>query len=302
MASKQSEEVKAWWEKSAAAPQMPLNEMRDFNEEWAKLTAEPGGVDYIETDAGGIPAMWVVPKGCIEDRVILCTHGGGYIGGSMYTHRKLFGHLAKAIGCRALNLHYRRTPEHPHPAASDDAAAAYRWLLDQGIKASHLALCGDSAGAGLAIGTLLRARDEGLPVAAACMTLSAWTDMELSGDSFVSNREKDVLFRKEMIGPLVWMLLGDDGNRRDPYISPLHADLAGFPPIYMQVGADEGLLDDSRVFAERAKKAGVDVRIDIFPEMLHTFQMAAGRAPEADEAISRLAAWVRSKLSLGKAA
>jgi acetyl esterase/lipase len=130
------------------------------------------------------------------------------------------------------------------------------------------------------------------------MLISAWTDMELSGDTYQSNREKDVLFRKEMVEALVGMFLGKGGNRRDPYASPLYAVLAGLPPVYMQVGGDEALLDDSRQFAERAKKAGVDMRLDVFPEMLHTFQMAAGRAPEADDAISRLAEWVRPKLGL----
>jgi monoterpene epsilon-lactone hydrolase len=215
----------------------------------------------------------------------------------MYTHRKLFGHLAKKVGCRALILDYRLTPEHPHPAQIDDALAAYRWLLDQDITGNHIALVGDSAGGGLGIGLLLKVRDLGLPMAAAAMPISAWTDMELSGDSYQSNREKDVLFRKEMVQMLVGMYLGS-GDRRDPYASPLYAVLGGLPPVYMQVGGDEALLDDSRLFVGRAKEAGVDVRLDIFPEMLHTFQMAAGRAPEADDAISRLAEWVRPKLGL----
>jgi monoterpene epsilon-lactone hydrolase len=300
MASKQSEAVKRHWDNSAAnmATNPPLDQLRDFTEDWGTLTAEPVGVDYIETNAGGAAAMWAVPKGCAEDRVVLALHGGGFISGSMYTHRKLFGHLAKRIGCRALILDYRRTPEHVYPAQLDDAVAAYRWLLDQEITAGHIALTGDSSGGGLAIATLLRIRDLGLPMAAALMSMSAWTDMELSGETYESNREKDVLFRKEIVGALVGMFLGQDGNRRDPYASPLYAILAGLPPVYMQVGGDEALLDDSRVLAERAKKAGVDVRLDVFPEMLHTFQMAAGRAPEADDAIGRLADWVRPKLGL----
>jgi monoterpene epsilon-lactone hydrolase len=299
MASKQSEAVKRYWENSATnmATNPPLDELRDFVEDWATLTAEPGNVDYLETEAGGVRAMWAVPKGCVEDRVLLSLHGGGFIGGSMYTHRKLFGHLAKKVGCRALILDYRLTPEHPHPSQIDDALAAYRWLLDQDITGNHIALVGDSAGGGLGIGLLLKVRDLGLSMAAAAMPISAWTDMVLSGDSYQSNREKDVLFRKEMVEMLVGMYLGS-GDRRDPYASPLYGVLEGLPPIYMQVGGDEALLDDSRLFADRAEEAGVDVRLDIFPEMLHTFQMAAGRAPEADDAISRLAEWVRPKLGL----
>jgi monoterpene epsilon-lactone hydrolase len=202
MASKQSEAVKIHWDTSAAnmATNPPLDQLRDFTENWATLTAEPGGVDYIETNAGGAAAMWAVPKGCAEDRVVLALHGGGFISGSMYTHRKLFGHVAKRIGCRALILDYRRTPEHGYPAQLDDAAAAYRWLLDQEIPAGHRAHWRFIRW-GLAIAALLRVRDLGLPMAAALMPISAWTDMEFSGETYESNREKDVLFRKEIVGP-----------------------------------------------------------------------------------------------------
>jgi monoterpene epsilon-lactone hydrolase len=125
--SKQVEEVGKWWltMSAAAAELTSLDEVRDFGENWEALTAEPRGVDYIETDANGVPAMWAVPKGCAEDRVILCLHGGGFFSGSMYTHRKLYGHFAKAIGCRALIPHYRRSPEHVHPAQVNDVVAAY---------------------------------------------------------------------------------------------------------------------------------------------------------------------------------
>jgi monoterpene epsilon-lactone hydrolase len=149
---------------------------------------------------------------------------------------------------------------------------------------------------------MLRARDERLPVPAGVMMVSAWVDMTLSGETYQSNSEKDVFFRREAVEGLVHMYLGPSGDRRNPYSSALFGDLTGLPPIYLQVGADEALLDDSRQFAERAKKAGVDVRLDIFPDMLHTFQMAAGRAPEADDAIRRLAEWVRPKLGLTSAA
>lgn len=131
--SKQIGEVGKWWLKSVAASKehRSLDEVRDFNENWESLTAEPGGVDYIETDAGGVPAMWAIPKGCTEDRVLLCLHGGGFFSGSMYTHRKMFGHFAKEVGCRALIIHYRRSPEHIHPAQVNDAVTAYQWLLEQ---------------------------------------------------------------------------------------------------------------------------------------------------------------------------
>ncbi len=286
-----------WAAARKANPQMSLDEQRDMIERWPVVAAEPRGIDYIETEVGGVPALWAAPKGCAEDRVVLCAHGGGFMTGSMYSHRKFFGHLAKAIGCRALISDYRRSPEHAFPAALDDMVAAYRWLLDQGLEANHIALAGDSSGGGLIIASQLRARDVGLPMPAASLPISPWLDMAVTGESIASNFGKDALFTKEMIQGLARALLGD-ADPRDPFASPLYADLSGFAPVYIQVGGDEMIRDDSVRIAERAKKAGVDVRLDVFPGQQHTFQMAAGRAPLADEAIRRMADWVRPKLGL----
>jgi monoterpene epsilon-lactone hydrolase len=177
-------------------------------------------------------------------------------------------------------------------------AAAYRWLLDQGTAASQVALAGDSTGAWLAVTAALRARDQGLPLPAAAMLLSPAVDMEVNGESFEANRDKDPFFRRELVRGLIRSFLGEAADPRDPLVNPLHADLTGLGPVYIQVGGDESLLDDARLLNERARKAGVDVRLDVFPGMLHTFQMAAGRAPEADDAIRRMADWVRPKLGL----
>ena len=289
---------KGWSASLASNPTMPLDDMRRMFEHWGDVTAEPGGVDAIEVDAGGVPALWVVPKGCRQDRVVLCTHGGGYVTGSMYTHRKVYGHLAKAVGCRALIPHYRRAPEHVHPAPVDDATTCYRWLLEQKIKPQHIALTGDSAGGALAVTTLLRARERGLPMPAATMPLSPWLDMDASAKTFETNREKDALVQRDIVLAMAGTFLGEGGNRKDPLANPLLADLRGLPPMYIQVGGDEVLLDDARALAEGAEKAGVEVRLDVFPEMQHTFQMAAGRAPEADDAIQRMARWARPVLGL----
>jgi epsilon-lactone hydrolase len=299
MPSKQSEAVKNMY-RSWAVSQTEHSEIssEESNEHWGDLTAEPGGVDYFETDASGLPAMWVVPKGSADDRVVLALHGGGFVGGSMYTHRKLVGHLAKAVGAQALLPEYRLAPAHTHPAQVDDATAVYSWLLERGISPHSIALAGDSAGGGLTISAMLRARERGLPMAAALMPISPWVDMEVIGASMESNRDKDPFFFKEVVQALARTFLGQGGDPRDPLANPLYADLAGFPPIYIQAGGDETLVDDARRLAEHARNAGVDVRLDIFPDQQHTFQMAAGRAPEADEAIRRLAEWVRPKLGL----
>ncbi|MDH7461199.1 alpha/beta hydrolase [Chitinophagaceae bacterium 26-R-25] len=216
----------------------------------------------------------------------------------MYTHRKLYGHFAKGVGCRALIVHYRRSPEHVHPAQVNDVVTAYRWLLEQGIHAGHIAIVGDSAGGGLAVTSTLLIRDKGLPMPAAVMPFSAWFDMEVTGESVKSNKDRDLLLNREWLNEMVQMRLGKEGNPKDRYANPFYDDLKGLPPLYLQVGGDEVLLADSVDLARRAKAAGIDVRLDIFPGMQHTFQMAAGRAPEADDAMARYVNWVKPKLGL----
>jgi monoterpene epsilon-lactone hydrolase len=294
MPSKQSEAVTRYWAAARLAGERPDTE-QPGSESWGDLTAEPRGVDYIETDAGGRPAMWAVPKEGAEDRVLLCMHGGGFVSGSIYSHRKLFGHLAKATGARALIFDYRLAPEHTHPAQVDDATAVYEWLLDQGTDADRIAFAGDSCGGGLSITTQLRARERGLPLPAAALPFSPWVDMEAIGESYGTNAEKDAFFSADFVRSLAGIYLGE-GDPGDPLANPLYADLSGLGPIYIQVGGDEVLLDDAYRLEEHARKAGVDVRLDVFPDMQHTFQMAAGRAPEADEAIRRMAGWVRPRL------
>jgi len=303
MASKQSQANRKHYETLVAfaqsGEQLSPEEAAAWNDaEWTKLTAEPGGVDFLEVEVGGKPALWIVPKGAVQDRVILYFHGGGFVGGSIYTHRKMIAHLAKATGCRALAIGYDYSNQgRPFPTQRDQAFDAYRWLLGQGIEPSHIAVAGDSAGVTLLFGALLVARDQGLLLPAAIMSISGWFDMAASGASYQSNRQKDLFFQKGTVEWLASMVLAG-ADARDPNVSPLYADVTGFPPIFLQVGGDETLLDDSRVFAERARAAGVDVRIDVFPQMLHSFQMMVGRAPEADDAIGRFAAWVRPKLGL----
>jgi monoterpene epsilon-lactone hydrolase len=302
MASKQTEELnklyREWVAAMQANPEMPLDELRHMFEQWPRITGEPGGVDYIETDAAGVSALWAAPKNCVQDRVLLCAHGGGYVAGSMYTHRKTYGHVAKAIGCRALIVDYRRAPESVHPGPVNDMARSYKWLLDQGIRPNHVALIGDSAGGGLAVTTILRAREQGLPLPTATMPLSPWLDMDATGETFETNAAKDLIVTREVIQIMASMFLGEGGNRQDPLANPLRADLRGFPPIYIQTGADETLLDDSLKLADLARRSGVDVTLEVVPEMQHVFQFLAGTAPEADAAIRQLTDWVRPKLGL----
>lgn len=296
MPSKQSEAVRRRWE-AARLAMMPGGPEGPDDESWGDLTAEPRGVDYLETEAGGQPAMWAVPKDSRPDRVLLCLHGGGFVGGSVYTHRKMFGHLAKAAGVRALLTGYRLLPGGGgYPVPVDQGEAAYRWLLGQGIAAENIAFAGDSVGGWLAVTVQLRARERGLPRPAAALLLSPFADFEASGESYEAGT--DPLFTKEFCRSLALGFLGGVAGLRDPEVNLLYADLDGLSPLYIQAGGDEALLDDARGLEEHARKAGLDVRLDVFPGMLHTFQMAAGRAPEADDAITRLAGWVRPRLGL----
>lgn len=303
--SKESEAVERHWRRLRVTSALPDHERPDaetLDDEWSTLTAEPRGLDYLETDAAGVPAMWAVPSGAAADRVLLCMHGGGFVGGSKYSHRKMFGHLAKAAGVRALLFDYRLLPAHTHPAQVEDATAVYRWLLDQGIRSDHVAFAGDSAGGGLAVMTQLRARDLGLPLPAATLLCSPWVDMEASGTSYESNQDRDGYFSRALVLQLAGLFLGEGGDPRDRLANPLHADLSGLGPVYAQAGGDEVLLDDARRLVEHARGAGVEAKLDVFPGMQHTFQMAAGRAPEADDAIARMADWARPRLGMDTAA
>ena len=297
MPSKQSAAVRRRWEASRLAMMQPGFDAPD-DESWGDLTAEPQGVDYLESEAGGLPAMWAVPKHASTDRVLMCIHGGGFVSGSIYTHRKMFGHLAKAAGTRALLVSYRLLPEGVFPAPEGDVTNAYRWLLDQGISAGRIAFAGDSVGGWLAVTVQLRARELGLPLPAAALLMSPCVDMETTGKSYETNRDSDPFFKRDVVRGIIRGFLGDDTDARDPRANPLYADLSGLGPLYVQAGGDETLADDARLLYEHAVKAGVDARLDIVPGMLHTFQMAAGRAPEADDAIRELAGWVRPRLGL----
>lgn len=277
---------------------MSMDEMRRMFSHWGDVTAEPGGIDYIESELGGLLALTINPKGASDDHVILCAHGGGYVAGSIYTHRKFFGHVAKQVGCRAIAVDYALCPENAHPAPVDDMVRAYKALLDEGLAPERIALLGDSAGGALALTTVAAIRAAGLPLPAATVPLSPWAGSDTSGDSYDFNADNDVLVTRAMSVAIGQLFIGD-ADPADPLANPIHIDYAGYPPIYIQVGGYEAVLADSTRPAESARKAGVDVRIDIFPEMQHCFQLMAGAAPEADQAVTQIAQWLRPKLGLG---
>jgi acetyl esterase/lipase len=268
----------------------PVEQLRANMEAMAMTVPPPADVTYEPVDAGGVPAEWVTAPDARTDAAILYLHGGGYAIGSIATHRILAANISRAAGVRLLLIDYRLAPEHPYPAAVDDATAAYRWLLAQGLEPGNLAISGDSAGGGLTVATLLALRDAGDPLPACAVPMSPWVDMDQSAESYSTRGDLDPMVSAVGLKQMAeWYLAGRDHTT--PLASPLHADLRGLPPLLVQVGDHEVLLDDSVRLVERANAAGVDATCEIGDECFHVYQ--AFPVPEADEAITRLAAFVR---------
>lgn len=280
----------------AANPEMDLVTLRSMMEELADRASEPEDVIYSEVDTEGIRGIWCTPLDASRDHVVLYTHGGGFVGNSASSHRKLAGHLAKAVGARAFVLEYRRAPEHPFPAQLEDTLAAYRWLLGQGFEADSIATAGDSAGGNLAVGIALKLRELGEPLPAAIVAFSPWLDMEHLGKTLDTNAETDAFVNRSVVEMMSSMYLGESGSPTDPLANPLHADLTGMPPLFLTAGGAETLRDDAERLADRAHNAHIEVELTVVPEQQHVFPFMAGRAPEADDAIRAAADWARQKI------
>jgi acetyl esterase/lipase len=276
-----------------ASPDATIADNRAGFEQTGDLYPVPDDVRRESVIANGVPAEWIVPPGVAEDRAILFLHGGGYCIGSIHTHRDLTARLARASGARALLIDYRLAPEHSFPAAVEDAAAAYRWLLGQGVAPERMVIAGDSAGGGLTIATLVYLRYTGAPMPAAGVCLSPWVDLDGTGPSMSSNADVDPIVQREGLKRMAAAYLGG-ANPGAPLASPLYADLAGLPPLFIQVGGAEALLDDSTRLTERARAAGVSVTLEIWPELFHVWQGLAPMLPESTEAVDRLGAFIRA--------
>ncbi|MEY2451864.1 MAG: epsilon-lactone hydrolase [Acidimicrobiaceae bacterium] len=255
----------------------------------------PDGTSVTTVDAGGVPAEWIVAPAADADRVILYLHGGGYSLGSLDSHRRLVAHLSIEAKARVLNVDYRLAPEHPYPAAVDDAVAAYRWLLGQGVRAGRIAISGDSAGGGLTLATLLALKDAGDPLPAAAVPLSPWTDLEGTGDSMRTRAAADLMIQPARLKETA-DLYANGADLRQPQLSPLHGDYAGLPPLLIQVGDAEVLLDDATRVAAIAEAAGVSVTLEVWDEMPHVFQAFVGLLPESDRAVARIGAWLQARI------
>jgi acetyl esterase/lipase len=255
-------------------------------------------VAYERVCAGGVDGEWISPANVPEDNAILYFHGGGFRLGSVTSHRDLMAQIALASGCRVLAINYRLAPEHRFPAALDDALAAYGWMLDCGLKSENVAFAGDSAGGNLVLAAMLALRERGLPLPVSAVLMSPWTDLAATGSSYVSRAEADPIHQRSMILALAKNYLGGQGDPYDPLVSPLYADLAGLPPLLIQVGDRETVLDDSVMFADLARAAGVDVSLEVWDGMIHVFQMFGAELPEARQAIASIAGFLNRHLHI----
>ncbi|WP_339134410.1 alpha/beta hydrolase [Streptomyces sp. f51] len=256
----------------------------------------PEDVATRRTVLGGRPALELEPAGASGRGRLLYLHGGGYVVGSPDTHAGLVGELARRAGLRATSVDYRLAPEHQFPAAVDDGLAAYRDLLGAGTDPRDLVVAGDSAGAGLTIATLLAAREAGLPQPAAVVVFSPWVDLTLAGESIRSKEGADPIFTAADVRACADLYIGS-GDRAHLLASPVFADLTGLPPLLVQVGANEVLLDDAVRLAGRAGADGVEVTLEVGPGLPHVFQHHYGRLDEADAALDRAARFLAAHLS-----
>ncbi len=283
-----------WTGRMAAAPDLSIANLRSMFDEWGQPALEPESVSYRSDCVGGVEAIWALPEGADATRVILYTHGGGFAVGSADSHRKLAGHLAKALGVTACILHYRRAPEHPFPAQIEDAVAAYRALLAKGHEPAKIATAGDSAGGNLAISSVMKMRDLGLKLPGAVIAFSPWLDMALRGKTLESNAGTDALVSRGVLEAMASMFLSGKTDPLDRFANPLENDFTGFPPLYIACGDMETLQSDSETLFAKARAQGVNATLSVVPGMQHVFPALAGRAPEADREIKRIAAWYRA--------
>jgi monoterpene epsilon-lactone hydrolase len=291
MSREDREKVRSQIQKGALG-RTPDQQRADFD---SKFADQPLGDDVTlsERTLGDVPALDVNVEGADGDGVILYLHGGAYVLGSARSGANLAAPLSRRIGVPAIALEYRRAPEYPFPAAVDDALAAYRELVESG---QTIVIVGDSAGGGLALATLVNARRAGLPQPVAAVVFSPWTDMTLSGASMDARGDYDPMFTRAHMTESAHHYLGG-GDPGDELASPLFADLTGLPPLLVQVGSAEVLLDDSLRFVTRAAQQEVDVSLDVVAGAPHVFQSFAGELPEADEALDHAADFIKRRLS-----
>jgi monoterpene epsilon-lactone hydrolase len=292
MASPQLEQIIQLIRSRPVREEGTIEKTRQEFEALAWLFPVAADIKRQPASANGVPGEWISAPNSTDAATILYLHGGGYTIGSVNTHANMVSRICRASGARAFSLNYRLAPEHPYPAAVEDATKAYRWLLGQGIRPESIVISGDSAGGGLSLATLLALKAAGDPLPGAAVLLSPWTDLLGTGDSLKTRAAADPMINPELIVQGATQYHGST-PASDPLVSPLYGDFHGLPPMLIQVGDAEVLLDDSTRVAEKAKAAGVDVTIEVWDEMIHVFQIFAPTLPEGQQAIDRIGEFVK---------
>lgn len=272
-----------------------IAERRRGMDGYAQLFPTAADIVVEKVSANGVPAEWTSAPGADTRRAVLYFHGGGYVFGSLDSHRHLASEIARDVGGRTLALHYRLAPEHPFPAPVEDAVAGYRYLLAQGIQPASIALAGDSAGGGLVVAALVAIRDAGLAQPACGWCISPWVDMEAIGGSMTTNASRDPTVQKEGLLEIARRYLGS-ADPRSPLAAPMYADLRGIAPLYIQVGAVETLLDDATRLASVAGAADVPVTLEVWPEMPHVWHLFHPRLAAGRRAITAGARYMRAAM------
>jgi epsilon-lactone hydrolase len=253
----------------------------------------PEGVRVETVRANGVAAEWTVAPGADPGRVVLFLHGGGYIAGSLQSHRHMVAQVGREAQARTLALDYRLAPEHPFPAAMEDAIAGYRFLLSEGYEPKRVALGGESAGGGLAVATLVSVRDANLPLPGCVWLSSPWVDLEAIGPSMTAKAPVDPLIQRPYVLEIAAAYL-NGAAPRTPLAAPLYADLSGLPPMLVQVGSAETLLDDAVRLAAVAGAADVGVRLEIWPDMIHAWHLFYQQLDAGRRSLAEAGAFIRS--------
>ncbi|HTQ13755.1 MAG TPA: alpha/beta hydrolase [Rhizomicrobium sp.] len=293
MTRKEREAVLAFLKSNDAPADMSLADQRARMDSLATFFPVADGTEIEPGAAGGVKGDFVAARRARRDGAVLYLHGGGYVLGSPLSHRHLLGALSETTGLLAFAPDYRLAPEHPFPAAVDDAVAAYKGLIDSGIAPGRIAIMGDSAGGGLTIATLVAARDRGLPMPGCAVAISPWADLSQGGEAHRARKARDPIVGKEGLDAMAAAYLGGT-DPKTPLASPVFADLSGLPPLLIQVGTEEALYDDSLALKRRAEEAGVDVSAESWGGMVHVWHIFHPILSEGRDAIARIGGFVKA--------
>ncbi|GCE42489.1 6-hexanolactone hydrolase [Rhodococcus wratislaviensis] len=300
-----SQEFTALLDRLRSAPlradSTPIAELRASFEKLAAAFYDPPPVDFVPGNADGVDIEWAYASTCDRTQVVLYLHGGGFSTGSIRAYRDFCARISHGAEAAVLSVGYRLAPEHRFPAAVEDSVTAYRWLLASGIDAHRIVIAGDSAGGGLTMSTLIALRDSGVELPAAAVCISPKTDLALTGTSVQEKAYADPIVTPDGSYTHGVRYVGEGGDLCHPLASPLYADLHSLPPVLIQVGTAEVLLDDSLRLARRLRDAGGVVDLDVWPEMIHIFPFFASRIPESKRALEYLSAFIKHKIRSSKA-